>query len=195
MNSAVFLDRDGVINAAIVTPEGLDSPRSAEEFQLLPGVGRAIRALNEEGFPVVVISNQPGIAKAKFESEHLDAMTELMHARLGEDRATLTSVYYCLHHPDAVRSEYKCDCECRKPKPGMLLRASQELGLDLRASYMIGDQRRDMIAGKAAGCTTVLVGADRLPPTPEADHVCADLYSAVALIRELANITPILARR
>jgi len=161
LSKAVFLDRDGVINKAIVTSEGLDSPRSTHEFELLPGVGAAIRALNEEAVPVVVVSNQPGIAKAKFDAGSLDAMTELMHVRLAEDGARLTSVYYCLHHPEAIRSEYRVACACRKPKPGLLLRAAAELGLDLNASYMVGDQERDISPARRPAATRCWLG----PPT------------------------------
>jgi D-glycero-D-manno-heptose 1,7-bisphosphate phosphatase len=119
MRKAVFLDRDGVINEMVPSPEGPDSPRSVNEFRLVPGAGNAIRSLNDLGLPVVVVSNQPGIAKGKLCPDDLDAMTELMRHQLGETLAVIDGLYYCLHHPDAVNAEYRVVCDCRKPKPGL----------------------------------------------------------------------------
>lgn len=190
MNRAVFLDRDGVINAAVITPQGLDSPRSVDELTLLPGVGGAIRALNEHGMLVIVVSNQPGVAKGKLERHVLDAITESMSAMLRAEGATLDGIYYCLHHPDAVRDDYKVACDCRKPRPGLLLRAASDLNVDLCASFMVGDQPRDIAAGRAAGCTTVLVGGSAHSPTlADADFVVNDLSSTVALIQNFELAT------
>jgi len=195
-SSAVFLDRDGVINAAIQTAVGLDSPRHRREFEMLPRVGPAIRTLNALGMPVVVVSNQPGPAKGKFGVDELEAMTALMKAQLEESDARVDGVYYCLHHPDAVVGAYRVTCNCRKPKPGLLVQASSELGLDLRSSYMVGDQSRDMLAGKAVGCKTILVGAaPDADAVTHADHVQRDLPSAVTLILELETLNPAARRR
>jgi D-glycero-D-manno-heptose 1,7-bisphosphate phosphatase len=183
MTKAVFLDRDGVINQLVPGFEGPDSPRSVEEFRLLPGVGRAIRKLNDLGLPVVLVSNQPGVAKGKYPVSNLDAMTERMKAALGEERAALQGIYYCMHHPEAVVADYRKDCGCRKPKSGLLTQAAAEMGLILVGSYMVGDQSRDMIAGKSVGCTTMFVDSADLPDKPgEADHVCRDLEAAAQLI-------------
>ena len=184
MRKAVFLDRDGVINAMVPSPEGPDSPRSVNEFRLLPGAGTAIKRLNDLGLPVVIVSNQPGIAKGKLCADDLDAMTELMRNLLGETLAVIDGVYYCLHHPQAVNAEYRVICDCRKPKPGLLTRAGREMDLALTGSYMVGDQPRDMRAGKSVDCTTVFVtsgGANERPA--EADYACEDI---VAAAREVA---------
>ena len=190
MTKAVFLDRDGVINHMVPSPEGPDSPRSADEFRLLPGVASAIRRLNDLSLPVVLVSNQPGVAKGKFPAGNLDAMTERMKADLGEELAVLDGVYYCMHHPEAVLADYREACDCRKPKPGLLTQASREMDLILAGSYMVGDQARDMIAGKCVGCTTVFVASGALPTKPsEADHVCRDLDAAAHLIAQLEGAT------
>ena len=185
VNRAVFLDRDGTINQTVPSPEGPDSPRSAEEFRLLPGAARAIRRLNDLGLPVVVVSNQPGIAKGKFSAGTLDAMTERLKKDLRSEGAVLDGVYYCLHHPQAVVAEYRMVCDCRKPRSGLLTRAAAEMGLVLAGSYMVGDQDRDIIAGKSVGCTTMLVESGGPTAAAGADYVCRDLQAAANLIVEL----------
>jgi D-glycero-D-manno-heptose 1,7-bisphosphate phosphatase len=186
MTRAVFLDRDGVINEMVASLEGLDSPRSVDEFKLVPGAAVAIRRMNDLGLPVVVVSNQPGVAKGKFPASNLEAMTALMKDVLGGDRAVVQGIYYCMHHPQSVVDDYRKSCECRKPKPGLLVQAAKEMNLGLIGSYMVGDQPRDMIAGKSVGCTTLLVGVQNLEAKPsEADYVCVDLESAARLIAQL----------
>jgi D-glycero-D-manno-heptose 1,7-bisphosphate phosphatase len=183
---AVFVDRDGVINQMIPTAEGPDSPRSIDEFQLLPGAARGIRALNELGLAVVLVSNQPGVAKGKFPADNLTAITTRMTYELHEQLAVLDGIYYCLHHPDAVLTEYQVNCDCRKPKSGLLTQAAREMDLELTGSYMVGDQPRDVIAGKTVGCTTLLVGLDVASRADcGADHLCSDLNAAARLIAEL----------
>jgi D-glycero-D-manno-heptose 1,7-bisphosphate phosphatase len=159
MNRAVFLDRDGVINAMVYNVEfGLvDSPANPREFTMLPGVPEAIRVINALGFLAVVISNQPGIAKGKFSVSLLEAMTHQMVSNLAAHGAWIDSVYYCYHHPEGVIEAYRKTCDCRKPKPGMLLRAAKELDIALDRSYLIGDGITDMQAGKAAGTINLLV--------------------------------------
>jgi D-glycero-D-manno-heptose 1,7-bisphosphate phosphatase len=188
MSRAVFLDRDGVLNAMIFGIDGPDSPRSVDEFKLLPGAAAAVRTLNNLGLPVVVISNQPGVAKGKFPAANLEAMTERLKDALQDDLAVLQGVYYCMHHPDATVSDYRTVCECRKPKSGLLLKAAKDMTLELAGSYMVGDQPRDMVAGKSVGCTTLLVGTGSLEAVPdEADHVCGDLKAAARLIAQLES--------
>lgn len=186
VNRAVFLDRDGVINQMVPTGEGPDSPRSVEEFHLFPGAAGAVRRLNQLGLPVVLVSNQPGVAKGKFPTGNLEAITERMKADLAVEFASLDGIYYCMHHPEAVVADYRTICECRKPKSGLLNQAAKEMDLRLDGSYMVGDQLRDMIAGKSVGCTTVFVGA-QVPPhsADETDHSCTDLDAAARLIAQL----------
>jgi D,D-heptose 1,7-bisphosphate phosphatase len=191
MNRAVFLDRDGVINAALPNPlEGKpDSPYRLGDFRLLPGVGRAVRAINKMGFLAVVVSNQPGVAKGKCDYAFLAAVDAELTARLARQRAHLDAIYYCLHHPDAVDERLRVDCDCRKPKPGLLLRAARELDIDLAGSFMLGDSPGDIEAGLAAGCQTILVDghrpyfrrgeATRMRPR----WTARDLLAAVEIIR------------
>ena len=170
MKRAVFLDRDGTINAMVYNPEfGLvDSPQNPDEFNLLPEVGEAIRAINEAGFLAVVVSNQPGIAKGKCTLALLDAMTDKMRRGLAERGAKLDAVYYCLHHPEAALPDYRAVCDCRKPSPGLLTRAAQELDIDLGRSFMIGDGINDLAAGQAAGVTTLFL-------SPRKCYICDEL--------------------
>jgi len=192
MRRAVFVDRDGVINEMVPSPEGPDSPRNVGEFRLIAGAARAIRSLNALGFPVVVVSNQPGIAKGKLSAEDLDAMTALMRSTLNEQEAVIDGLYYCLHHPQAVLPSYRTVCECRKPKPGLLTMAADEMRLSLTGSYMVGDQPRDVIAGKTAGCTTLFVSSGGEENAPSgADFLCADLASAASLIAQLEASTAV----
>ena len=189
MSRAVFLDRDGVINEMVPSLQGPDSPRSVDEFKLVPGAAAAIHRMNNLGLPVVVVSNQPGVAKGKFPAANLEAMTALMKDVLKGDHAVVQGIYYCMHHPQSVIDDYRKSCDCRKPKPGLLLQAAKEMNLRLVGSYMVGDQPRDMIAGKSVGCTTFLVGAQSLQAKPsEADYVCGDLESAARLIAQLESL-------
>jgi D-glycero-D-manno-heptose 1,7-bisphosphate phosphatase len=163
MKRAVFLDRDGTINEMVYNPDfGLvDSPASPDQFLLIAGVVDAIRRINESGLLAIVVSNQPGIAKGKYTPDILAKVTSKMKMELAKSSAYVDGIYYCLHHPQSVLDEYKVSCDCRKPKPGLLLKAAQDLDIDLCHSYMIGDGITDIIAGKEAGCTTVLLNCKK----------------------------------
>jgi D-glycero-D-manno-heptose 1,7-bisphosphate phosphatase len=188
----VLLDRDGVINELAYFPEVgvIDSPLNPDQFKLLPGVPEAIRALNELGFKVAVVSNQPGIAKGKMTERLFAEIRSKMKNELEREGAHLDAEYYCFHHPDAVREEYKVNCDCRKPKPGLFVKASSELGLDPSRSFSVGDSLVDVKAGKAARFTTILIGSmkcdlcrlmDQEDTHP--DSVAASLIKAVETIR------------
>jgi len=189
----VLLDRDGVINELAYFPEVgvIDSPLNPYQFKLLLGVPEAIRALNELGFKVAVVSNQPGIAKGKMTERLFAEIRSKMKNELELEGAHLDAEYYCFHHPDAVREEYKVNCDCRKPKPGLFLKASSELDLDPSRSFSVGDSLVDVKAGKAAGFTTILIGSMkcdlcRLMDQEDAhpDFVAASLINAVETIRK-----------
>lgn len=160
MAKAVFLDRDGVINELVYYPEHgiIDSPFTVQQFKLRPGVAQAIRLFNQKGFRVIVISNQPGVAKNHFTLETLRAMDAKMKAEMGAQDAVLDGIYYCLHHPDGENGDYRTNCNCRKPKPGLLLQAAKAFDLYLGQCYMVGDGLIDIKAGKNAGCKTLLIG-------------------------------------
>lgn len=194
---AVFLDRDGVINGMVYDPDhGLvDSPQNPDQFELLPEVGEAIRTINQMGFLAVVISNQPGIAKGKSTPDLLKAVTAKMESQLAMSGARLDGIYYCLHHPEATRDEYRLICNCRKPKAGLFHQAAKDLGIDLNVSYMIGDGLTDVLAGKAAGCAAVLLGSVRcdncklmssLDARP--DYVVPNLLQAVKWIKNSGGV-------
>lgn len=176
---AVFLDRDGTMARY---REYCCEP---EAFELLPGIGEAIRRLNQSGFLVIVVTNQSAIGRGWLTHERLQAIHEKMRRELARDEASIDAIYVCPHHPDD-------GCACRKPSGDMLLRASRELGVSLEASYLVGDRLQDVLAGRCAGCTTILVRSGH-PPEPrdgaEPDHESADLAGAVAWIlqRESAD--------
>ena len=153
---AVFLDRDGVINKYV------GFLRNIDDFELLDGVSKAIRKINESGYLAIVVTNQPVIARGEVSFAELTEIHNKMETLLGEDGAYLDAIYFCPHHPDkgfdGEIPELKFDCDCRKPKPGMLIKAAKEFNIDLTKSWMVGDSDSDIMAGKNAGCSTVLIG-------------------------------------
>ena len=184
---AVFLDRDGVINELIYHPEQgiIDSPFTVEQFRLLPGIGEAIKKFREMEYKVIVVSNQPGIAKGYVSEESFENISQKMKGELIKEGALLDREYYCFHHPRARIEKFKANCECRKPNPGLLLQAAQDLDIDLSQSWMIGDGLTDIQAGKRAGCRTILLGRMkcelcRLMDEEDArpDAVCSDILEA-----------------
>lgn len=155
---AVFLDRDGTINKYV------GFLRKPEEFELLDGVASAIEKINRMGYLVIVVTNQPVIARGEVSFDELEEIHKKMETLLGQEGAYVDAVYFCPHHPDKGFAgeipELKMDCECRKPKPGMLLKAAEDFHIDLSQSWMVGDGENDIKAGKAAGCRTALIGTD-----------------------------------
>lgn len=147
---AVFLDRDGVISKEV------DLLCKPEQLELISGAGEAIRYINEKGYLAIVVTNQPVIARNLCSLEELDFIHAKMETLLGHERAYVNAIYYCPHHPDSgypeERKEYKIKCDCRKPAPGMLLKAANDWNIDLSQSYMIGDRPSDVKAGENAGC-------------------------------------------
>jgi D-glycero-D-manno-heptose 1,7-bisphosphate phosphatase len=147
----VFLDRDGVIN------EEANYLSCPELLRLLPGAAQAIRKLNQRHIPVIVVSNQAGVARGFFSEETVRRIHENLSDLLAREAAHIDRYYYCPHHPTAGIGPYRMDCECRKPKPGLLLKAGSEMGLDLEQSYLVGDNVTDVEAGIRAGAKSVLV--------------------------------------
>ena len=191
---AAFLDRDGVINKMFYQPEFgiLDSPANPDQFELLPGAGEAIAELNGLGLLVIVVSNQPGIAKGKFTPALLEAMEQKMALGIEAGGGKLDAAFYCLHHPEAVLEEYRLRCECRKPEPGLLLRAARERKIDLASSYMIGDGVTDIAAGRAVGATTLFVNTRKCyncealaDHAAWPDYLVADLSEAATVIQKI----------
>lgn len=153
---AIFLDRDGTINKYVGFLNNIN------DFELIDGVAEAIKRINESGYLAIVVTNQPVIARGEVSFEELDEIHNKMETLLGEKGAYLDGIYYCPHHPHfgfiGEIPELKVDCECRKPKPGMLLKAAKDFNIDLSNSWMIGDSTNDIKAGKNANCKTALIG-------------------------------------
>ena len=155
---AIFLDRDGTINKYV------GFLRNIEQFELLSGVSEAIRKINQSGYLAVVVTNQPVIARGEVTYTELQEIHNKMETILGKDGAYLDGIYFCPHHPDkgfkGEVKELKINCNCRKPNPGLLLQAASDFNINLEQSWMIGDGKNDIQAGKNAGCKTVLIGDD-----------------------------------
>lgn len=153
---AIFLDRDGTINKYV------GFLRNIEDFELISGAAEAIKKINNSGYLAIVVTNQPVIARGEVTFRQLDEIHNKMETLLGEQGAYLDAIYFCPHHPDkgfiGEIPELKIDCNCRKPRPGMLLRAAKDFNIDLSQSWMVGDGKNDILAGKNAGCRTALIG-------------------------------------
>ena len=170
MKPAVFLDRDGVLNAAVVRDGKPYPPASAAEMTILPGVPEALARLRSK-YVCVVVTNQPDVARGKQTREEVEAI----HAKL----RPMVDAIYCCFHDDADH------CACRKPAPGMLRDAARDLDLDLAASIMVGDRWRDIEAGAAVGCRTVFVDYDYAEKRPVADVTVKSLTEAAAWILQI----------
>ncbi|MFH1874302.1 MAG: HAD family hydrolase [Pseudomonadota bacterium] len=154
-NKAIFLDRDGTLN---YDPGYLDDP---DKLKLLPGVGEGLKILQDAGFKLVVITNQAGIGRAKFTEKTLQKIHERLKELLKAYSVELTAIYYCPHHPDE-------NCNCRKPKTGMVDLAVREHNLDLKKSFVIGDDKCDQVLAKNLNCPFVEVGGDEFKNIKEA---------------------------
>ena len=170
MNKCVFLDRDGTI--------ARDVPycSSPEQFELLPGAGESIRLFNIAGYKVILITNQSGVGRGYFTEEMLGLIHEKMKVKLADYGAHIDAIYYCPHHPDE-------NCECRKPKPKLIIHAAEDFHIDLGRSYLIGDSAKDIEAGKAAGCKTILIGKMDIANTPKPDYAAANLIEAAKILQ------------
>ena len=164
---AVFLDRDGTM------AEDVSYCRRPEDFRLLPNTARAVKLLNEHGFKVIVVTNQSGVGRGYFTEEALAEIHEKMKRELARQGARVDAIYYCPHHPDD-------NCDCRKPKPGMMRQAVKDYHIDLERSFVMGDMLSDIAMGKATGCRTILIG--NRPPVgggeAEPDDIAPDILEA-----------------
>jgi len=148
---AVFIDRDGTMS------EEVGYVNHLSRFKLLPNTASAIKLLNESEILAVVATNQAGVARGYFEEDMILKVHDYMRAELTKNGAKLDAIYYCPHHPSVGKPPYKNDCNCRKPKPGMILQAEKELGIDLTKSYMVGDKISDVEFGQKMGLKSVMV--------------------------------------
>jgi len=196
MQRALFLDRDGTLNEMVYDEDHgvLDSPRRPEQVRLMPGAAAFIHAGRALGYAIVIVTNQPGIAKGTMSLAQLDAVNLQLAKLLRAEGAAWDALYFCPHHPQGgpVPNPYVMPCDCRKPKPGMLLRAAREREIDLARSWMIGDGLNDIQAGRAAGCKTMLVAnvkiehIQALASKEQAypDAYCANLFEAADYLRQ-----------
>lgn len=175
----IFLDRDGVIN------RDMDSNPKTTDFELLPNVAEAIKKINKSDYLAVVVTNQPMIAKGFVTVSEVENTHKKMETLLGEEGAFLNAIYYCPHHPEGGFEgeipELKIECECRKPKPGMLIQAANDLNIDLANSWMIGDSERDLSAGKSVGCKCIYISNKT---NINSDYNATDLAQAINIILE-----------
>lgn len=171
MSKGIFLDRDGVINKVILRDSRPFSPRNMDEFQILQGVSEAVALLQKEGLIVVVVTNQPDLAKGLISKSLISEMHEKIRNEIG-----IIHFYFCGH--SAVQN-----CECRKPKVGMLLQASRELGINLNSSYLVGDRWKDIKAGQEVGCRCYFIDNNYDEPRPAPPfYTVKSLYEATVLL-------------
>ena len=176
----VFLDKDGTLIEDL--PYNVDPGR----IRLAPGARAGLRLLGVAGFRLVVVTNQSGVARGYFTEADLDAVARHLAAELAAHGASLHGFYFCPHLPDGI-NEYAIECDCRKPEPGLIHRASRELGLPVEGSWFVGDTWMDVAAGRAAGCRTIMVGPEHrtaleLPADRRPDHAVPDLLAAARII-------------
>lgn len=183
---AVFLDRDGVINEDGLIDEW-------EKIKIYKNAAKAIKIINELKIPAIVITNQPVVARGMCTEDDVKKINELLKKEMKKSEAAIDAFYFCPHHPDKGFPEenplYKINCECRKPKTGMLLKAKSDFNLDLEFCFLIGDQTADIKAGKDSGCTTILVktgqaGSDKKYDAAP-DYICDDILEAALVIKKI----------
>jgi D-glycero-D-manno-heptose 1,7-bisphosphate phosphatase len=179
---AIFLDRDGTMNVDHGYVHEIDN------FQFIDGAIEAMQELKKMGYALVMVTNQSGIARGMFSEDTFMQLTEWMDWSLADRDVDLDGIYFCPHHPEAVVEEYRQQCDCRKPAPGMLLAAQKELNIDMAASYMVGDKIDDVLAGKAAGVGINVLVRSGKPVTEEgekaADWVINSLADLPARIKQ-----------
>lgn len=185
MNRAVFLDRDGVI-----TQEPPHYAHRVDDLKFIPRSPEAIRLLNENNFVVIVVSNQSGIARGYYQEEDTSTFNQAMEKKLAEIGAHIDAIYYCPHHPEAKIDKYRIDCDCRKPKNGMLKMAEKNMDIDVKQSFIVGDRLSDIEAGISVDCKTILVKTGHGVQSLErdaitCDYITNDLYDAVERIISL----------
>ncbi len=179
-NRAVFLDRDGTM------AEDVHYCSRPEDFHLFPNATKAIKLLNEYGFKVIVITNQSGIARGYFNEVTLTKIHEKMKKELAREGAWVDAIYYCPHHPDE-------NCDCRKPKPKLLLQAAKDFDIDLEHSFMVGDLQTDIHLGEAVGCKTILVGGISSSNEAKPDAIVSDILEATRTILQYEAKKPLIS--
>ena len=182
-NKAIFFDRDHTL---IEDPGYIDDPGAVK---LLPGVDAAVKSLADAGYKIIVVTNQSGIARGLLTEEMLEKIHAELKSQLAHGGAPLDAIYYCSYHVEGIVEGYAIDSDLQKPKPGMLLKAADELDIDLEASWMVGDSGRDIEAGRRAGCRTVRLkpselqaDKEEISDEPQADFDAQDMPEAAEII-------------
>jgi len=192
---ALFIDRDGVINHMVLQDNGtFDSPQTIEQVLLFDGIVELLRWLITHDIPIIEISNQPAVAKGKLSMEELELIEKKVHSLLNENDVHIDAIYRCFHHPQAIIKKYKKDCDCRKPKGGLLIQAALEMNIDLPSSIFLGDNITDIETGYGVGCYTIL-----FPHTPHLNDTPENLstnkaYKNTHLVSSLAEVVPTIAK-
>lgn len=185
-NKAVFLDRDGTIN------EEMGYINHASRFKIFSFVPEAIKILNQCGYLAIIVTNQSGIARGYFDEELVKSIHGTLEEEISRQSGKINKIYYCPHHPTEGIDGYRKNCNCRKPKPGMIEQAKEEFNINLKASFMIGDRYKDIEFGKNLGLKTIMVltgyGIGELTYQKETwkdypDHICNNLLEAVKIIK------------
>lgn len=191
MNQALFLDRDGIVNRMVLYKNEFDSPRHPKDVRLVDGIGQLIRHARQLGYLILVITNQPGVAKGKLTPLLDQRVRQRIRQLLTLEEADWDEYYVCPHHPDAKSEIYRVICECRKPKPGLIIEAQKRFQLNLNHCLFLGDTATDVETGKAVGVKTLLyLHSENLPEKVEA------AYQAPADLRfeSLLNFIPVLTK-
>lgn len=189
--NVLFLDRDGVINRMVHYPHGWDSPQSASDVSLVPDIETIVLWANKRQIPVVLITNQPGVAKGKMTQKIADHIHQSIFNKLLAAGARIDKEYICPHHPNAVVPSLQSVCRCRKPSPGLLEMATEDMDIDLSQSLFLGDKATDVEAGTAAGVKTILymhseddLDKTRLAQKARADYKIQNLKEALSIFEE-----------
>jgi D,D-heptose 1,7-bisphosphate phosphatase len=181
-SKAIFLDRDGTINREV------DNLRSLSQLRLLPGSASGIKLFRKLGYRIIVVTNQPVIARGWLKEKELEYIHEVLKKRLSAKSAEIDAIYYCPHHPEATLKQYRKKCLCRKPSTLLLERATKDFNVDLKKSFVVGDRTADILSGERMNIKTILVktgygGSDKkYKVTP--DYVTKNLFSAAKLIKK-----------
>lgn len=181
---AIFLDRDGTIIHHV------DLITEVSKMRLLPGAAKALREFKKLGFLIIVITNQPTVARGMIEPEGVEYMHKVLAERLLKLGVRIDAFYFCPHHPDANVKKYRVKCDCRKPEPGLILKGIKEFNIDVKKSFMIGDAMMDVVSGKRAGLKTVLVEtgpghtSDKLYKNVKPDFMAKNLMAAARFIEK-----------
>lgn len=195
MKKAVFVDRDGTLNEMVYDENHgvLDSPRKPDEVRLMPKAVDFLKAIKKSGYLVIVVTNQPAIAKGTLSLKNLQDVNEKLASLLAAGGAAWDDLRYCPHFPGPAmkKNKYTVVCDCRKPKPGLLLSAAREFHIDLPSSWMVGDGLNDIQAGKAAGCRSILVTRLKIEQVErffnlkncQPDAIACDLIKAAEIIQ------------